>query len=376
MAQPIEEEECYVGNFLWSKDETFAPDGAHPDAGLYIGHSSLVLQSVSFDDGDGSGYKNWTLNINDNGQTAEYNYTENGRELPYVHLGLNRENFETHEMMSEMLIPSGSKVTMVITPEPGYQVVDFTGVDFDDGSVQLPGGQCVYTFTVGTGNFHIGAVVEKVDNDAKVKAESVEDAMVELADGTLKAGTARLSVNDAELSAVKESQFTDVAQAEGLEIDDVLDISLDQIFYQGKGNSDEVWSNPMEDLEEPATIGLDLDEDFTGQDVYVIHNIHDGEEYEVYQAEIIDATKGQVAIPADSFSSYAIATKPISTVTPEKKDETSAKDATVTKKAEVKSTKPATSDSMNLILISVLAAVSAAGIIFVIRRKRMMSKGE
>ena len=85
-------------------------------------------------------------------------------------------------------------------------------------------------------------------------------------------------------------------------------------------------------------------------------------------------------IPADSFSSYAIATKPITAETP--KDETKeatvtpAKEATVTpaKKAEVKSTKPATSDNFNIMLIGAIAIVSAAGIVFVVRRKRMLGK--
>ena len=377
--QPIEAKECYVGNFLWSNDDAFAPDGDNSND-LYIGHSKLVLQSAVFDDGDGSGDKSWTLGVNDNGQSAEYNYTDaSGNVLPYVHLGLNREDFETHVKVSEMLIPAGSKVTMTITPEPGYQVVDFTGVDFDDGSVQLPGGQCVYTFTVGKGNFHLGAKVEEVEDDVDYsETDEVEEAMVELADGTLDAGTARLTIEDADLSEEKETEFTDVADTEGLEIESVLDISLAQIFYQGKGkkNKDDVWSKEIEDLDEAATIGLDLDEDFTGEEVYVIHNIHDGEEFEVTEAEVVDAAKGQIMISAESFSSYAIATKPIQTVTPEDDSSTPSKEATVTpaKKAEVKSTKPATSDNFNIMLIGAIAIVSAAGIVFVVRRKRMIGK--
>lgn len=377
--RPVTDDECYVGNFLWSNDDAFAPDGNNSND-LYIGHSKLVLQSAVFNDGDGSGDKSWTLDVNDNGQSAEYNYTDaSGNVLPYVHLGLNRENFDTHVKVSEMLIPAGSKVTMTITPEPGYQVVDFTGVDFDDGSVQLPGGQCVYTFTVGKGNFHLGAKVEEVEDDVDCsETDEVEGAMVELADGTLDAGTARLTIEDADLSEEKEAEFTDVADTEGLEIESVLDISLAQIFYQGKGNKDDVWSNEIEDLDEAATIGLDLDEDFTGEEVYVIHNIHDGEEFEVTEAEVVDAAKGQIMIPAESFSSYAIATKPIQTVTPEDDSSTPSKEATVTpaaeKKTEVKSTKPATSDNFNIMLIGAIAIVSAAGIVFVVRRKRMLGK--
>ena len=94
------------------------------------------------------------------------------------------------------------------------------------------------------------------------------------------------------------------------------------------------------------------------------------------EAEVVDAAKGQIMISAESFSSYAIATKPIQTVTPEDDSSTPSKEATVTpaKKAEVKSTKPATSDNFNIMLIGAIAIVSAAGIVFVVRRKRMLGK--
>lgn len=373
MVQPIEANECYVGNFLWSNDDAFAPDGDNSND-LYIGHSKLVLQSAVFDDGDGSGDKSWTLDVNDNGQSAEYNYTDaSGNVLPYVHLGLNRENFETHAKVSEMLIPAGSKVTMTITPEPGYQVVDFTGVDFDDGSVQLPGGQCVYTFTVGKGNFHLGAKVEKVENDSEVASKVVKKAgIAELPEGVIDAGTARLYVADAELSAAKEAAFEAEAAKEGLAIEDVLDVSLAQVFFKGNGDADDVWANPKEDLEEPALLGIQLEGDYTGKDVEFIHNIHDGEAFETIEPVEFDRANNIVYFEVDSFSSYAIATKPITAETP--KDET--KEATVTpaKKAEVKSTKPATADNFNIMLIGAIAIVSAAGIVFVVRRKRMIGK--
>ncbi len=373
MVQPIEANECYVGNFLWSNDDAFAPDGDNSND-LYIGHSKLVLQSAVFDDGDGSGDKSWTLDVNDNGQSAEYNYTDaSGNVLPYVHLGLNRENFETHAKVSEMLIPAGSKVTMTITPEPGYQVVDFTGVDFDDGSVQLPGGQCVYTFTVGKGNFHLGAKVEKVENDSSVASKAVKKAgIAELPEGVIDAGTARLYVADAELSAAKEAAFEAEAAKEGLAIEDVLDVSLAQVFFKGNGHTDDVWANPKEDLEEPALLGIQLEGDYTGKDVEFVHNIHDGEAFETIEPVEFDRANNIVYFEVDSFSSYAIATKPIKAETP--KDET--KEATVTpaKKAEVKSTKPATADNFNIVPIVAMVVASAAGIVFVVRRKRMLGK--
>ena len=373
--RPVTLAECYVGNFLWTNDDYFAPD---PDDDwrddMYIGHATLVLQSVDFEDGTGSHH--WELNVNDNGQSEEKNYVdEEGRELPYVHFFLNREGYAGDRVVktSEMLIPAGAKVTMRITPDPGYQVTQFTGVDYDEGTVQLPGGQCVYTFTVGKGNFHIGAIVEEVENDSEVASKAVKKAgIAELPEGVINAGTARLYVADAELSVAKEAAFEAEAAKEGLAIENVLDVSLAQVFFKGNGHTDDVWANPKEELEEPALLGIQLEGDYTGKDVEFIHNIHDGEAFETIEPVEFDRANNIAYFEADSFSSYAIATKPIKAETP--KDET--KEATVTpaKKAEVKSTKPATADNFNIVPIVAMVVVSAAGIVFVVRRKRMIGK--
>ena len=83
----------------------------------------------------------------------------------------------------------------------------------------------------------------------KVASDAIAGGEVELAEGTLETGSARLQVEDANVSAAKEAAFESEAEDAGYEIDSYLGISLDQVFYKGTGNSDDVWTNSMEDLE-------------------------------------------------------------------------------------------------------------------------------
>lgn len=342
--RPITEEECFIGNFLWSNDDYFAPEeegGIEPND-LYIGHSNLTLISVDFNDGD----PNYDFNANGGFKHLDISATEGEEEVyPYVHYQLDRMGTaasSTEVATSEMVIPEGAWVTMKIEPHYGYQVKSFSGVGQDD--IDL-GGTSVFSFKVGKGNFHIGAHVEKQEDEVKVASDAIAGGEVELAEGTLETGSARLQVEDANVSAAKEAAFESEAEDAGYEIDSYLGISLDQVFYKGTGNSDDVWTNSMEDLENAATISLTLDGDLDGDDVAIIHNIHNGEEFEVIDAEY-DADTKTVTFPADSFSDFAIATKAAST----SKDTTDTS-TTETTTTEAATETPATEDSSYTITV-------------------------
>ena len=364
-SEPITEEECYIGNFGWSKDDYFSPEGENP-SDLYIGHCSLILVSAQLDLGNGK-TKMWDLGgIEDTGAEVKNDL------YPYAHFQMNRPSRMASEdeiPCSEMVIPTDSWVTMKIVPEPGYQVKSF---EINGNSVKVGAEASVFSFKVSKGNFHIGAHVERQTNDSKVDSKVVKGAaLLEISDEDLDAGTARLYVSDSDLTEEKQAEFEAEAAEEGLTIEDILDISVAQVFFKGTGNPDDVWANPKEDLDEPALLGIQLEGDYTGKDVEFVHNIHDGEEFETITPVEFDRANNIAYVEADSFSSYAIATKPISSTSEEE-----AKEATVTpaKKAEVKSTKPATADNFNIMLIGAIVIVSAAGIVFVVRRKRMIGK--
>lgn len=370
MSEPITEEECYIGNFGWSKDDYFSPEGENP-SDLYIGHCSLILVSAQLDLGNGE-TEMWDLGgIEDTGAEVKNDL------YPYAHFQMNRPSRMASEdeiPCSEMVIPTDSWVTMKIVPEPGYQVKSF---EINGNSVKVGAEASVFSFKVSKGNFHIGAHVEQQTNDSKVDSKVVKGAaLLEISDEDLDAGTARLYVSDSDLTEEKQAEFEAEAAKEGLTIENIVDISAAQVFFKGTGNPDDVWANPKEDLEEPALLGIQLEGDYTGKDVEFVHNIHDGEAFETIEPVEFDRANNIVYFEVDSFSSYAIATKPITAETPKDETKEATKEATVTpaKKAEVKSTKPATADNFNIMLIGAIAIVSAAGIVFVVRRKRMIGK--
>ena len=319
-------EECYIGNFGWSNNDYFAPEplGVEP-SDLYIGHSTLTLLSVDYFDGDPDwdfdkdGLKHLDIKRTENPNNNSYAYESND-EINYIHYELDRPSRMASDIeveTSEMVIPEGSWVTMKIEPDYGYQVVSFNVTEDEIKLDKNAEGASVFSFKVGKGNYHIGAQVVEVGNDAKVdNAENIDFAMVELPEGTIETGTARLTVEDANPNADKKAEFEQIAEDEGLEIENYLDINLDQVFFQGTGNDEDVWKFPMEDLENPAQVGLQLGEGLLGDDLgdgdlVVIHNIHDEEgDFEVLDTELVEENgKVGIVFDADSFSGYAIARK-------------------------------------------------------------------
>ncbi len=315
--RPITLDECFIGNFLWSNDEYFSPTGEEPND-CYIGHSKLTLLSVEYNDGD----PNWDW---DKGwksvDVSKYGDKYDDPDVPYVHYVLDSPGTAASRVpvpTSEMVIPEGARVTMRIEPEYGYQVLSFSGVRRDHGNVEL-GGQSEFTFIVGKGNFHIGAHVEKVEDEVKTESKNVKDGDVKLAEGTLDFGSARLEVSDAEVSAAKEAQFETKAEESGFTVSDtVLNLDLNQVFYKGgvqaEGESD-VWATPMNDLEQPATISLVVDPATVpaGADVAIVHDVHDSGNMEVIKPDSYNAQTGELVFKAPGFSNFAIATSAVDT---------------------------------------------------------------
>ena len=250
--------------------------------------------SVTYDDGIGE----YTKSIDELKD-------EDGNDVyPFLHVNEHIEEGTGIEI-GEMAVPEGAWVTMKIEPEYGYQVKSFnlTGEDIKLGDTS------VFSFRVGKGNFHIGAHVEEQEDDVKIDADIISNAAVELADGTLETGSARLSISEPEISSEKKEEFDNQAAKSGYEIESYLDIGLNQVFYQGTGNSDDVWAIPMEDLEDSATIYLQLEEGVSINDIEIIHNIHNGKDFEVLDVEVFDEEARVIKVNVNSFSNFAIAKK-------------------------------------------------------------------
>ncbi len=367
--RPITPEECFIGNFLWNDDD-------NPNDDQCIPHSRLKLLSVTYNDGTGEYTK-----------TIDELKDENGNDLyPFLHYNEHKEE-GTGIMCGEMVVPEGSWVTMKIEPEYGYQVKAFK-LSGDD--VRTATESSIFSFRVGRGNFHIGAQVEETENDAKISADGVDAAMIELDDGVIDAGTARLYIDTPELDDEKQDAFMRVADENGLSLEDAFEISLDQVFFKGTGSTDDVWSFEMNDLENPGLIYLLLPSSYLGKKVSVVHNIHNGDDFEVIEAEVIPASElapgmegAMVIFPADSFSTFALALSEDTTdedITEETpNDDSSDKSASKSDKGNKKNqsagtTDKKTADDTPVNIIVILMIISLSGIIYCCTKKHYLMR--
>ena len=92
-----------------------------------------------------------------------------------------------------------------------------------------------------------------------------------------------------------------------------MNIDLYNVYYKGSSNADDVWENEVDTLTNDATISVQLTDEqissgITADNIRIIHNIHDGEEYETIEAESYDPVNKIVTFKTKSFSAYAIAT--------------------------------------------------------------------
>ena len=203
-------------------------------------------------------------------------------------------------------IKAGYRVVFEFVPDYGYQL---TSIKLNEQEVDATGvtNQFEIVIPQGGGNVHFAAEFTKTDDVVKSGSDSVEGGTITLPENSIENGTAQLTVNDVELSADKITGFQDAAGE--YTISNYLDIDLYQVFYKGKNDADDVWSNKIDELGEEATITIKLADGLTADDIVIVHNIHDGEEYEVIEIESYDEEANTITFKTKSFSNYAIATK-------------------------------------------------------------------
>lgn len=236
---------------------------------------------------------------------------------------------------------------MKIVPEYGYQVTSF-GINGQD--IVTGDNISEFTFPISKGNFHLGAEVTKVDNIVKANAQNVENGNITISDDEIDSGSVRLSVNDVELSSDKIAGFE--SKAGDYTISSYLDIDLDQIIY--KGNEDDVWSKRIHELDNEATITLKLADGVNADEIVIVHNINDGDEYEIIEIESYDKETNTITFKTKSFSNYVIATKTTTDTTTGTETKTS--------------TSPSTGDSIMMTLTIFGVAVIGLGLTSMIKK--------
>ena len=334
----------HVGNFLWSadpadefrraKDENGKffkdEDGnwvyEHDEQGNlipgddYVGHTRMELVAIEYTTPDG---KVHSCDLN-TGMCNIVEYNEQGEPmglgcliedeecissiLPWVEFDTSAES-ETFEQGS-LVLPAGARVTMRVIPDYGYQVLNVNMAELvtsDDGIGE-------FTFTVPAGAAYFVADVTAIEDEVNAdESEMIESGSIDLGDDqtTLDHGTARLTIEDLALSDEEKKVFAEQVGDDGYEMKTYLDISLYNITY--RGDTDSAWEEQVDNLNEEATITLQLADDVDGNQVVIVHKKHDGA-YEVIPAEY-DSAAHTITFKTSSFSDYAIAARTV--VTPD-----------------------------------------------------------
>ena len=196
----------------------------------------------------------------------------------------------------------GWKVVFEFTPVYGYQLVS---VKANDVPLTPQETTNQYIFTMPNANIHFAADFAKTSDVVISGSEKVSSGTITLTKNILGAGTAQLSVNDVDLDAAKIADFDKAAN--GMTISDILDIDFYNVFFKGKADSSDVWSNQIHELSEEATITLKLGDDVDVSRVVIVHNIDDGDEYEIIKIDSYDAEAHTITFKTKSFSNFAIA---------------------------------------------------------------------
>ena len=230
-------------------------------------------------------------------------YNENGDLIPmesYTKRGSDRGVIDGYGWA--VVVP-GSRVVFEFVPEYGYQM---TGIAINEMPLDPQNATNEYSFVMPDRPVHFSATFTPVTDVVDPASTKVTSGRINLGN-TLEGGTATLTVNDVQLSPDKIRGFENAAGA--YSVSQYLDIDLYNVFYKGKNDANDVWSNKIDELPNEATISLRLADGVNADDIVLVHNIHDGEDFEIIPIDSYDPATNTITFKTRSFSNYAIATK-------------------------------------------------------------------
>ena len=306
----------YLATFLWTADP------AQANGHNYIGNAKLEFVKATYSVG------NTTYTVTEKDLEGKLQrdggFLSADSEDGFLNYGVTADvNYDD----GSLTLPGGAEVTMRVVPDYGYQV---TSVNGGDDFKTTNSGVSEFTVTVEEGTAgYFQATVEKVDNTVTPTSEKVKAGNIVLGDNAatdIKNGTVRLSVEDVELTSDKITNFEEKASEAGdYTITNYLDINLDKVLY--KGTADDVWSEQIHHLTDKALITLQLEEGVDASNIVIVHNIDNGDEFEIIPIESYDAETNTISFYTNSFSNYAIANKISSTTENTKTTDTSSTDS-------------------------------------------------
>ena len=255
--------------------------------------------------------------------------------------------------MGYIVVEPGDNVIFEFTPEYGYQL---TSILVNGQEVSAEAALNQYSFEMPDANVHFQAIFKKTDDIVASNTNKVSSGSIKLG-GNLDGGSAKLTISDVELSQDKIKDFENKA-GEDYTLKTYLDIDLYNIFYKGKDDANDVWSNKIDELDEYATITIKLADDVDVSNIVLVHNVHDGDKYEIIQIESYDAENHTITFKTKSFSNYAIAVKNTASTNTNTNSETNqTTNETNTTQASEEVVVPKTFDNISTYIILLLISV-------------------
>ena len=239
-------------------------------------------------------------------------YDENDNLLnPNTYIGENADQYGLNNGFGWVSVLPGYRVIFEFVPEYGYQL---TGIAINETPLEAINDINRFEVEIpqGSGNLHFAATFTPTEDTVLANSTKVNSGSISL-NNILDGGSAQLTVNDVELSADKINGFENAAGQ--YTISNYLDIDLYNVFYKGKNDANDVWSNKIDELTNDATITIKLEDGIDAADIVIVHNIHDGDQYEIIQIDSYDPTTNTITFKTKSFSNFAIASKSTYTLT-------------------------------------------------------------
>ena len=307
-----------------AESHTIKVAGASSYTIVVYGDSSIVTPKtiiwvnpdyVPKDEEDANWVKDFTIGHGYAKAIAVYN--EKGQLLPYADYinnivqpdGSKSDQYGINNGFGWISVYPGYKIVFEFVPEYGYQL---TQISINEQP--MAASSTINRFEIvmpesdgqSSGNIHFGATFTKTEDVVKANSAKISSGEIEL-NNTLEGGSAQLTVNDVTLSSDKIAGFEKAAGE--YSVSEYLDIDLYNVYYKGKKDDTDVWSKKISELSKDAVISIKLEEGIDAEDIVIVHNIHDGEEYEIIEIDSYDPKTRIITFKTNSFSNFAIATK-------------------------------------------------------------------
>lgn len=297
-------------------------------------------------------------------------YDENGIKLDpsqYINTneqpdGTSSDEYGVNNGFGWVSVMPGSRVVFEFVPEYGYQL---TSLSLNETPMEATSTMNRYEVVIPNANIHFGATFTRTEDVVKANSSKVSSGNINL-ENELAGGSAQLTVNDVELSSDKISGFENAAG--DYTISNYLDIDLYNVFYKGKNDANDVWSNKISELDKYATITIKLEDGIDANDIVIVHNIHDGDQFEVIEIDSYDPETNTITFKTKSFSNYAIATK-TSSQTDNNSSSSSSSATTST------TSNPQTGDDITTYFITLLLSIAGlTGASLIVNKRRKFAR--